>query len=75
MSIDLSSVKGEGSPGELTFRLGIDAEKTAQLLEGLAAQIRAGNVIPKQAKVSSIFASDEWESGELVFTFNEKVEI
>ena len=73
MSIDLSSVKCD-TPDPFTFRAGVDAEKVASLLDNMAAAIRNGIVIPQQAKVSSIFTSGEWETGELVLTFNEKVE-
>lgn len=71
MSIDLSTVQSKSEDG--AFRLGLDKEKTALLLEQLADNIRAGAVLPKRVEVTSIFLSDEWEQGRLVFEFHEKV--
>jgi len=75
MSIDLSAVAAESKKGEggYAFRAGIDAEKTAQLLEQMAAQLRATNIIPTKCSVTSEFVSGDWERGRLVLEFNEKV--
>lgn len=71
MSIDLSSVQSKSEDGE--FRLGLDKDKVAALLDQMADNIRAGAILPKQVELTSIFLSDEWEQGRMVFQFHEKV--
>lgn len=67
--VDLTKVHTEEG-----WRLGLDPEKVAAMLEQMAGAIRAGVVIPKMCEMSSTFTTEEWEAGRLIIEFNEKAD-